>query len=128
MASDEPFLLKGVFRGHKEKERQHNGQRERGVIRGHKEKKGRYPSGQKRKGSSEVSVLLFMTSDDPFLFCPLGCLSSLWPRLSPLSFVHWVVCPSSPYDGQKREGSSETIKRRRTDNIMEKRERIHQRP
>ena len=40
-----------------------------------------------------------MTSDDPFLFCPLGCLSfSLWPRMSPLSFVHWVVCPFSPYD------------------------------
>ena len=46
-----------------------------------------------------LSVFLFMTSDDPFLFCPLGCLSfSLWPRMSPLSLVHWVVCPSSPYD------------------------------
>ena len=28
--------------------------KERVVIRGHKEKKGRYPNGQKRKGSSEA--------------------------------------------------------------------------
>ena len=43
-----------------------------------------------------LSVLLFMASDDPFLFCPLGCLSffSLWPLMTPLYFVHWVVCPS----------------------------------
>ena len=47
-----------------------------------------------------LSVLLFMASDDPFLFCPLGCLPffSLWPLMTPLSFVHWVVCPSSLYD------------------------------
>ena len=47
-----------------------------------------------------LSVLLFMTSDDPFFFCPLGCLSffSLWPLMTPFSFVHWVVCPSSLYD------------------------------
>ena len=43
-------------------------------------------------------LLLFMASDDPFLFCPLGCLSfSLWPLITPFSFVHWVVCPSSLY-------------------------------
>ena len=43
-------------------------------------------------------LLLFMTSDDPFLFCPLCCLSfSLWPLITPLSLVHWVVCPSSLY-------------------------------
>ena len=42
-----------------------------------------------------LSVLLFITSDDAFLFCPLGCLSfSLWPLMSPFSFFHWVVCPS----------------------------------
>jgi hypothetical protein len=42
-----------------------------------------------------LSVLLFITSDDPFLFCPLGCLSfSLWPLMTTFSFVHWVVCPS----------------------------------
>ena len=47
-----------------------------------------------------LSVLLFMASDDPFLFCPLGCLPffSLWPLMTLLSFVHWVVCPSSLYD------------------------------
>ena len=47
-----------------------------------------------------LSVLLFMTSDDPFLFCPLGCLPffSLWPLMTPFSFVHWLVCPSSLYD------------------------------
>ena len=46
-----------------------------------------------------LSVLLFMTSDDPFLFCPMGCLPffSLWPLITPFSFVHWVVCPSSLY-------------------------------
>ena len=44
-----------------------------------------------------LSVLLFMASDDPSLFCPLGCLSSLWPLMTPFSFVHWVVCPSSLY-------------------------------
>ena len=45
-----------------------------------------------------LSVFLFMTSDDPFLFCPLGCLSlSLWPLMTPFSFVHWDVCPSSLY-------------------------------
>ena len=44
-------------------------------------------------------LLLFMASDDPFFFCPLGCLFlSLWPLMSPFSFVHWVVCPSSLYD------------------------------
>ena len=42
-------------------------------------------------------VLLFMASDDSFLFGPLGCLSSLWPLMTPFSFVHWVVCPSSLY-------------------------------
>ena len=41
-----------------------------------------------------LSVLLFMASDDSFLFGPLGCLSSLWPLMTPFSFVHWVVCPS----------------------------------
>ena len=42
-----------------------------------------------------LSVLLFMASDDPFLFCPLGCVSfSLWPLMTPFSLVHWVVCPS----------------------------------
>ena len=42
-----------------------------------------------------LSVLLFMASDDSFLFCPLGCLSfSLWPLMTPLYFIHWVVCPS----------------------------------
>ena len=46
-----------------------------------------------------LSVLLFMSSDDPFLFCPLGCLSfSLWPLMTPFSFFHWVFCPSSLYD------------------------------
>ena len=46
-----------------------------------------------------LSVLLFMASDDPFLFCPLGCLSFfLWPLVTPFSFVHWLVCPSSLYD------------------------------
>ena len=47
-----------------------------------------------------LSVLLFMTSDDPFLFCPLGCLPffSLWSLMTPFSFVHWLVCPSSLYD------------------------------
>ena len=47
-----------------------------------------------------LSVLLFMTSDDPFLFSPLGCLPffSLWPLMTPFSFVHWLVCPSSLYD------------------------------
>ena len=45
-----------------------------------------------------LSVLLFMTSDNLFLFCPLGCLSfSLWPLMTPFSFLHWVVCPSSLY-------------------------------
>ena len=46
-----------------------------------------------------LSVLLFMTSDDPFLFCPMGCLPffSLWPLMTPFSFVHWVVCPFSLY-------------------------------
>ena len=46
-----------------------------------------------------LSFLLFMTSDDPFLFCPMGCLPffSLWPLMTPFSFVHWVVCPSSLY-------------------------------
>ena len=40
-------------------------------------------------------ILLFLTSDDPFLFGPLGCLSfSFWPLMTPFSFVHWVVCPS----------------------------------
>ena len=43
-----------------------------------------------------LSILLFMTFDDPFLFFPLGCLPffSLWPLMTPFSFVHWVVCPS----------------------------------
>ena len=42
-----------------------------------------------------LSVLLFMTSDDPSLFCPFGCLSfSVWPLMNPFSLVHWVVCPS----------------------------------
>jgi hypothetical protein len=36
-----------------------------------------------------LSVLLFMASDDSFLFGPLGCLSSLWPLMTPFSFVHW---------------------------------------
>ena len=41
------------------------------------------------------ALLLFMTSDDPSLFCPLGCLAfSLWPLMTPFSFVRWVVCPS----------------------------------
>jgi hypothetical protein len=33
-----------------------------------------------------------MASDDPFLFCQLGCLPffSLWPLMNPFSFVHWV--------------------------------------
>ena len=44
-----------------------------------------------------LSVLLFMASDDHFLFCPLGFLSSLWPLMTPFSFVNWVVCPSSLY-------------------------------
>ena len=45
-----------------------------------------------------LSVLLFMSSDDPFLFCPLGCLSfSLWPLMTPFSFFPWVFCPSSLY-------------------------------
>ena len=45
-----------------------------------------------------LSVLLYMSSDDPFLFCPLGCLSfSLWPLMTPLPFFHWVVSPSSLY-------------------------------
>jgi hypothetical protein len=94
------------------------------LFRYHKEKKGRYPNGQKRKGSSVAIkrrrtdnpmekrenwvfcpslyglwwplsllsiglsvLLLFMASDDPFLFCPLGCLSfSLWP----LTFPHCI--------------------------------------
>jgi hypothetical protein len=47
-----------------------------------------------------------MASDETFLFCPLGFLS---------------------FYGQKRKGSSEAIKRRRTDNPMDKRERVHQR-
>ena len=47
-----------------------------------------------------LSVLLFMASDEPSLFGPLGCLSffSLWPLMTPFSFVYWVVCPSSLYD------------------------------
>jgi hypothetical protein len=139
--------------------------KEKGVIRGHKEK-DRQPNGPKRKGSSEVikrtdnamdkrerghrrlSVLLFMASDDTYLFCLLGCLSfSLWHLMTPFSFVHWLVCPSSLYDlwwalsflsiglsaflsfanGQKRKGTSEVIKRR-TANPMDKRERGDQRP
>ena len=42
-------------------------------------------------------LLLFMASDETFLFSPLGCLSffSLLPLMNPFSFVHWVVCPSS---------------------------------
>jgi hypothetical protein len=35
-----------------------------------------------------------MASDDPFLFCPLGCLSFFfWPLMTTFSFVHWVFCP-----------------------------------
>jgi hypothetical protein len=70
--------------------------KERGVIRGHKEKKDRQPNGQRESG---LSVLLVMASDEPSLFCPLGCLFffSLWPLMTPFSFVHWVVCPSSLY-------------------------------
>ena len=47
-----------------------------------------------------LSVLIFMVSDEPFLFCPLGCLFffSLWTLMTPFSFIHWVVCPSSLYD------------------------------
>jgi hypothetical protein len=52
--------------------------------------------------------------------------------MNPLSFVHWVVCPSLYglwwHHGQKRKGSSEAIKRRRTENPMNTRERAHQRP
>jgi hypothetical protein len=56
------------------------------------------------------ALLLFMASDDPFHFCPLGFLSfSLLPLMSP------------------RKESSEAIKRR-TDNPMDKRESGHQRP
>ena len=42
------------------------------------------------------ALLLVMASDDPSLFCPLGCLSffSLWHLMTPFSFVHCVVCPS----------------------------------
>jgi hypothetical protein len=67
--------------------------------------------------------------------------------MTPFSFVHWVVCPSYLYDlwttqwtkekgvirghkekdrqpnRQKRKGSSEVIRRRRTDKPMDKRER-----
>jgi hypothetical protein len=60
----------------------------------------------------------------------LGCLSffSLWPLMTSLSFVHWVVYPSLRQpNGEKREESSKVIKRRRTDNTMDKRERGHQR-
>jgi hypothetical protein len=82
--------------------------KERGVIRCHKEKKGRHPNGQKRKGSSDaikrrridnpMDKRKSMASDDPFLFCPFGCLSfSLWPLVTPFSFVRWVVSPSSFY-------------------------------
>jgi hypothetical protein len=79
-----------------------------------------------------------MASDEPILFYPLGCLSSLSPLVNPLSFIHWVVCPlwtkekggirghkekkDRQPNGQKREGSSEAIKR--TDNPMDKRERV----
>jgi hypothetical protein len=54
--------------------------REKEVIRGHKEKV-RQPNGQ--LWSIGLSFLLFMTSDDPFFFCPFGCLSffSLWPLI-----------------------------------------------
>jgi hypothetical protein len=64
---------------------------------GHKEKKDRQPNGEKRKGSSDATKRRVF--DDPFLFCPLGCLSFffLWPLMSPFSLVHWVVCPSSHY-------------------------------
>jgi hypothetical protein len=45
--------------------------------------------------------------------------------MNPFSFVRWVV--GQP-NGPKRKGSSEVIRRRRTDNPMEKREKAHQTP
>jgi hypothetical protein len=66
------------------------------VIRGHKEK-DRQPNGQKREGSSEA---IKTRTDNPMDKRERGhqrpCLSlfSLWPLMTTFSFVHWVVCPS----------------------------------
>jgi hypothetical protein len=152
MASDDPFLLyregqatqwtkeRGLSEAIKRRTDNPMDKRESGHQRPYRE--GQTTQWTKEKGVMSV-LLLFMASDEPFLFCSLGCLSfSLWPLMGPFSFFHWVVCPSL-YDlcwalsllfnadnpnRQKRKRSSEAIKRRRTDNPMEKRERGDQRP
>jgi hypothetical protein len=73
-----------------------------------------------------------MASDEPFFFCPLGCLikrrrqTSQWTKEKGLIRGHKEK-KGRQANGQKRKGSSEAIKRRRADNPMEKRERGHQR-
>jgi hypothetical protein len=68
-----------------------------------------------------------MTSDDPFLFCPKGHQrpyregqTTQWTKEK--GFIRGHTEKDRQPNGQKREGSSEVIKRRRTDNPMEKRE------
>jgi hypothetical protein len=56
-----------------------------------------------------------MTSDDPFLFCPLGCLAlSLWPLMIPFCTKEKGVIRGHKEkdrqpNGAKRKGSSEAI-------------------
>ena len=140
---------KEVIRGHKEKDRQPNGQKRKGsseaikrrtdnpmdkrerVIRGHKEK-GRQPNGQTKKGSSEVKK---RRTDNPMDQRERGHQRSKreewqttqWTNERGVIRGHKDKNDRQPI-GQKRKGSSEAIKRRRTDNPMDKRERGHQRP
>jgi hypothetical protein len=83
------------------------------IIRGHKEKKDRQPNGQKKKGIISGH--------------------KEWPLMTPLSFVHWVVCPSLyglwwPLSLLSIGLSVLLLFMASTDNPMDKRQRVHQRP